>query len=149
MPTELLAELRAHKVEVLALLSAVTDPPPVTHNDNIKAPPAAEVIHGLPDAEWVDAMAEALAANPVYTIANRESAMVYFRGRALAMLDATPDPYARGLMLGWERHRHVGGVPTSCANGAKCDRGRSPWAVGPVTSQPPGQPLEGCVGGTV
>jgi hypothetical protein len=31
--------------------------------------------------------------------------MVYFRGRALVMLDATLDPYARRLLLGYERHR--------------------------------------------
>jgi hypothetical protein len=80
--------------------------PPVPDDAKSDPPPAA-VIQGLPDDEWVEAMAEALAANPVHRITNRETAMPYFRGRALAMLDAIPDPYARGLMLGLERHRHV------------------------------------------
>ena len=48
-----------------------------------------------------------MMANPVYRITKPEGAMVYFRGRALAMLAVTPDPYARGLMVGYERHRHV------------------------------------------
>jgi hypothetical protein len=67
----------------------------------------AQVAQVLTDAEWVEGMAAALMANPVYQITNPEKALEYFRGRALAMLDATPDPYARGLILGYERHRHV------------------------------------------
>jgi hypothetical protein len=104
VPADLLADLRAHKTEVLARLAAANDAPPVT-------PPAANTMQGLPDAEWVDAMAEALAANSIHTITNRDTAMPYFRGRALAMLAATPDPYARGLLLGFERHRHVLAAP--------------------------------------
>ena len=68
--------------------------------------PALTVVQGLPAAEWVDAMAEALMANPVNRITDPANAMLYYRGRALAMLDGTPDPLARGLLLGWERHRH-------------------------------------------
>ena len=71
------------------------------------APPDAKPIPALTDALWVAAMAEALMANPVYRITDREKALEYYRGRALAMLDATPDPYARGLMLSYERHRHA------------------------------------------
>ena len=72
-----------------------------------EAPMAAVAVPGLPVAEWVEGMAAALMANPVNTITNRDMALLYYRGRALAMLDATPDPYARGLILGYERHRHV------------------------------------------
>jgi hypothetical protein len=71
-------------------------------------PPPLPVVRGLPDVEWVEAMAEALAANPVNRITDRPKALLYYRGRALAMLDATPDPLVRGLLLGWERHRAVG-----------------------------------------
>jgi HEAT repeat protein len=65
----------------------------------------------LPDAEWVEGMAAALMANPVCQITNPERSLKYFRSRALAMLGTTPDPYARGLMLGYERHRHAVVVP--------------------------------------
>jgi hypothetical protein len=34
----------------------------------------------------------------------------YFRGRALALWDKTPDACARGLMLGYERHRGAAAV---------------------------------------
>ena len=70
-------------------------------------PPPLPTVQGLPDAEWVEAMAEALAANPVNRIADPAKAWLYFRARALAMLDATPDPLSRGLLLGWERSNNV------------------------------------------
>jgi hypothetical protein len=74
---------------------------------NDLAPTVEKPAPVLTDAEWVEGMAAALMANPVYQITNSAKALEYFRGRALAILDATPDPYARGLMLGYERHRHV------------------------------------------
>jgi hypothetical protein len=112
-----------HRLAALAGLAGVPSSLPKTTSQPETPPATAEPdpddaghdtpqplivsVQGLPSAEWVEAMAEALAANPVYTIANHHTAMVYFRGRALAMWDATPDPYARGLMLGFERHRHA------------------------------------------
>jgi hypothetical protein len=90
--------------------TAPADDPVAIMPDEADPPTAANAIQGLLDAEWVEAMADALAANP-YTITNRDTAMPYFRGRALAMLAATPDPYARGLLLGFERHRHVLAAP--------------------------------------
>lgn len=84
---------------------AADDPPPLV----------VKPIQGLPQAEWVEAMAVALMANPVNRITDPEKAMEYYRGRALAMLDATPDPYARGLMLGYERHRHALVAPSSAS----------------------------------
>ena len=83
------------------LCNAGTDERTAPINDPVPTMP------GMSDADWVEGMAAALMANPVYRITNPDSAMVYFRGRALAMLDRTPDPYARGLLLGAERHRHV------------------------------------------
>ena len=39
--------------------------------------------------DWeVERMAEAMAANPIYRITNRETAMAYFRANALARLTA-------------------------------------------------------------
>jgi hypothetical protein len=106
VPTGLLADLRTHKAEVLALLTAANDPVPVTHTGPDETPSIVASGGGLPAVEWVEQMARALMANPVYRITNPEGAMVYCRGRALAMLEATPDPYARGLLLGFEKHRH-------------------------------------------
>ena len=95
-PADLLAELRTHKAEVVALLTADADPLPLS---------TALALPVIPLAVMVEAMAEAMAANPVYRITNREKAMDYFRGVARNRLAATEDPLARGLMLGWERHK--------------------------------------------
>lgn len=84
------------------------------------APLAALAEPGLSDAEWVEAMAAALMANPVNTITNRDMALLYYRGRALAMLAATPDPYARGLMLGFERHRHMSAIALHSRPTSRC-----------------------------
>jgi hypothetical protein len=69
-------------------------------------PPATTPLPVIPLAEQVEAMAQAMMANPVHHgITNREKAMEYFRANALTRLCATSDPLARGLLLGWERHR--------------------------------------------
>ena len=71
------------------------DPPPLT----------TTLLPVIPLAEQVEAMAQAMMSNPVYRITNPEKAMEYFRANALTRLYATSDPLARGLLLGWERHR--------------------------------------------
>lgn len=107
-----LANQDGHEASGLARLAGLAEvassrcetalhPEPLETDDEAAALPT---VQGLPDAEWVEAMAEALAANPVNRITDRAKALLYYRGRALAMLDATPDPLARGLLLGWERH---------------------------------------------
>ena len=98
----------------LAVLAGVPSSPCQTaHNlgtpESDDEPPPLLTFQGLPDAEWVEGMAEALAANPVNRIEDPAKALLYYRGRALAMLDATPDPLARGLLLGWERNRRQTG----------------------------------------
>jgi hypothetical protein len=129
VPFDLLAELRTHKPAVMALLTTAANNPvrlprPLADAEEAEADPPAAAQAGTqpepargqtaslcdPDAEWVREMAEALMANTAHRITDRAKAMQYFRGRALAMLDATPDTYARGLLLGFERHRHVKAV---------------------------------------
>jgi hypothetical protein len=113
VPGDLLADLRRHKVEVLALLTApANDPlPPETEPGDAAddAPPVPAMrLPVIPLTDLVERMAEAMAANPVYRITNREAAMAYFRANALTRLSATNDPMARGLLLGSERHRVKG-----------------------------------------
>lgn len=82
---------------------------------NEPAAPATDPLATVPDEgfgvltrdQWAAAMSEALMANPVYRIGNRDRALEYFRTQALRLWDTTPDAYARGLLLGAERHRHV------------------------------------------
>ena len=52
----------------------------------------------------VEALAEAMAANPAHRITGRERAMSYFRAEARRRLTLTDDPMVRGLLLGFERH---------------------------------------------
>jgi len=67
-------------------------------------PPPLPLVQGLSDAEWLDAMAEALTANSVDRSTSPEASMAYFRDVALNHLAATDDPLARGLLLGFERY---------------------------------------------
>jgi len=62
------------------------------------------LVQGLSDAEWLDGMVEALAANSVDRFTNQETAKAYFREVALNKLATTDDPLARGLLLGFERY---------------------------------------------
>jgi hypothetical protein len=55
----------------------------------------------IPPDEHAEMLAEAM-------FANRETAMRYLRPIARTRLSATEDQYARGLMIGWERHRMKG-----------------------------------------
>lgn len=56
---------------------------------------------GIPPADaMVEALAEAMAANPAHRITNRETAMAYFRGMARNRLAMANDPMRRGLLLG-------------------------------------------------
>jgi len=63
---------------------------------------------GMPTLDtMVEQMAEAMAADPVYRIIDRDKAMDYLRALARTRLTKTNDPLARGLMVGWERHRRA------------------------------------------
>ncbi len=126
VPSDLLADLRQHKADLLALLAVpANDPAPVfgelagaySAPDVLadRAAIAAEVEGTMPSplpppVDIVEALAQALAnraeATPgVRFIGGREAAMPYFRGQARNRLSSTNDPMARGLLLGWERHR--------------------------------------------
>lgn len=58
-----------------------------------------KVLPAISLAEMVEAMAEAMAANPVYQITNREKAMEYVRANALTRLSVTADPSALKSLL--------------------------------------------------
>jgi hypothetical protein len=65
--------------------------------------PTSPSLPVIPLDDHVEQMAEAM-------LANRETAMRHLRGVARKLLSATGDPLARGLLLGWERHRPTVGV---------------------------------------
>ena len=103
IPVDLMADLRAHKAGVLALLAANDDLAP-------EPPPPAPVAPAmrLPDRpDMVEALAAALAARPTHQITDPERATAYFAADARRRLAVADDPFARGLMLGFQRHRGV------------------------------------------
>ena len=101
-PADLLAELRGCKAKVLALLAApANDPSPAPAPAPAPAPPAGM----LPTIEHV---MEALAATPGQRITDPARAADYLRAEALRRMEiARLDPMARGLLLGYLRHRQV------------------------------------------
>lgn len=100
VPADLLAEVKACKPALLALLAANDDGP------HPAAPaPAMPPPDDLPD---VAEIAAALAATPGQRIAETERAGEYFRAEAIRRREhARLDPAARGLLLGYLRARGV------------------------------------------
>jgi hypothetical protein len=127
VPPDLLAEVRAHKAEVLALLAMHDAPvvvadtlPPATAEQAAdeaadRAAIAAEpLLHDSPPAnephsDMVEAMAVAMARNmmksAIYAGTDADAALIYCRSQAVRRLTLTNDSMVRGLLLGWERHR--------------------------------------------
>jgi hypothetical protein len=119
---ELLAELRAHKTELLLLLDArpavpAATPPPATPAQAAEeksdraaiaaegAPPAtAPVARGVL-AAWEAELALLLSAAPGQRIVNPEKAGPYFAAEARRRLAAVQhDQQAAGLLMGFWRH---------------------------------------------
>jgi hypothetical protein len=67
-----------------------------------------------PELDMIESMAEALAAN-----ADRKLPMDYFRNEARRRLATLKDPYARALLLGFERHRKPSGAKV-CSDESFC-----------------------------
>jgi len=125
VPPDLLAEVRAHKAEVLALLAAndaaVVPPaalPPATpeqaadeaaDREAIAAEPlwptAPRMAEPLPEqvAALAEAMTTLMLASPVYAGTTPEAALAYCRAQAARRLALLPDPLARGLLVAASR----------------------------------------------
>ncbi|WP_288049840.1 hypothetical protein [Acidiphilium sp.] len=114
-PPDLLADLRAHKAALLALLTAANDTTPAPDPSDRRATIAAE---GAPaatvplDAEtlaaWEAELAALLAAAPAQRITNPGPAAAYFTAEARRRLAAVRhDRVAAGLLMQFWRHaRH-------------------------------------------
>jgi hypothetical protein len=126
VPADLLAELRARKAEVLAVLAAddvvavvpATLSPataeqaadeaadraaiaaePLLHTGRRAAEPQPDMVE-----ELAQAMAAAMAASPVYAGTTPDAALSYCRLQARRRLTLINDPLAQGLLLSAERH---------------------------------------------
>ena len=88
------------------VLAGAFDAPDVAADHAAVAAEAPVPVIADPPADAiVQALAEAMAANPAHRATNRETAMACFRAEARRRLAATNDPVARGLLVRWERHR--------------------------------------------